>query len=194
MADIFGFAGFDLSISPASSLFVFVVFWCSVTSLAVSESCKVLMLLQISLFSWVNRYLHCSIYALALADASFLTLFGVVTLYVFPMEVCWAGYSSCFCIIFVVFASFGHDRQMADGARDGWESLWTESQNLRHIEAECCVCVRVLRIFAKNSSPGVLLSAAFRTKSKGCKGQNARNNDSQVASPQPNKLQSGALE
>ena len=32
---------------------------CSVTGLAASESYKVLMLLQISLFSWVNRYLHC---------------------------------------------------------------------------------------------------------------------------------------
>ena len=30
------------------------------------------------------------------------------------------------------FVSFAHDRQMVDGMRDGWGSVWTESQNLRH--------------------------------------------------------------
>ena len=181
-----------------------------VTGLAVSGFCKVLMLLQISLFSCVNRYLHCLIYALVLADVSFLTLFGVAVFDVFQMEVCWANYSFfCFCTLPFVFASFALDRQMVDGMQDGLESVWTESQNLRHIEVTLCVggfsvlvagfsklnvvcvCARALSGFsawkdcrdvAQNSSVGVLLSAAFRTKSKGCKGQNAHNSKARAGS------------
>ena len=50
---------------------MFVVFWCSVTGLVVSESYKVLMLSQTSLFSWVNRYLYCSIYAVVFCGCFF---------------------------------------------------------------------------------------------------------------------------
>ena len=107
-----------------------------------SEPYKVLMLSQISLFSWVNRYLHCSIYAVVFADVSFLTLFDVVVFDVFLKFVSWAGYFSFgFCTRPFVFASFAHDKQMVDGMRDGWESVWTESQNPRHIEAILCVGV-----------------------------------------------------
>ena len=74
-----------------------------------SESHKVLTLLQTSLFSWVNRYLYCSLYVLVLGDISFLTLFSVVVVDVLSMDVCWAGYSSfCFCNLPFVLASFAH--------------------------------------------------------------------------------------
>ena len=63
------------------------------------------MLLQISLFSWVNRDLHYSIYAVVLADVSFLTLFGVVVFDVFPMDVCWAGPVFAHVLLFCVFRS-----------------------------------------------------------------------------------------
>ena len=36
------------------------------------------------------------------------------------------------------FVSFAHDGQMVDGMRDGWGSVWIESQ-IRHIEAILCV-------------------------------------------------------
>ena len=72
-ADFSGSEGLVLSMSLASSLFfsMFVVFWCSVTGLVVSESYKVLMLSQTSLLSWVNRYLYCSIYAVVFCGCFF---------------------------------------------------------------------------------------------------------------------------
>ena len=126
MADFSVFEGLALSMSLASSLFCLCLQCFGVLSQAsLCRSLARFVLLQMSLFSWVNKYLHCSIYALVLADVFFLTLFGVVVFDVFPMDVCWAGCSSsCFCTRpFVLRLSLMIDRWLMacemDGSRCG---------------------------------------------------------------------------
>ena len=178
---------------------MFVVFWCSVTGFVLSESYKVLMLLQISLFSWVTGSCGCLFPDIVRCGCVWYVsdgcLLGRLLFLLFLRT------SFCFCVFRSwLIDGWCHARWMGVGvdwitqskAHQSYSVCWSFFVLVAGFSKVSVACVCALGLFgvawkdcrdvAQNYSLGALLSAAFWTKSKGCKGKNAHNSQARTGS------------